>query len=65
MIRTTRDGAGASSFDVRRRRGVWQVVRDGAFYGDYPVRQSAIDAVQAAARLPPGRPAPAQIPHLR
>src|SRR5205085_8354179 len=52
LSRLTQSGGGASTFDVRRRHGVWQVMRDGAFYGDFPVRQSAIDAVRAAARLP-------------
>jgi len=56
-----RDGAGAAGFTVGRRRGVWRVDRDGAFYGDFPVRQSAMDAARAAARLPLGRPAPAGI----
>ena len=50
--RFARDGAGASALDVRRHHGVWRVTRDGAFYGDYPVKQSAMDAAQSAARLP-------------
>ncbi len=61
MTRPARDGAGASTFNVGRRRGVWRVTRDGAFYGDYPVRQSAMDAAQSAARLPLTRQVPAEI----
>lgn len=52
VTRLARDGGGGLTFDVRRAHGVWQVLRDGVFYGDYPVRQSAIDAANAAARLP-------------
>lgn len=61
MSRPARDGGGASAFEVRRAHGVWQVVRDGAFYGDFPVRQSAMDAAKAAALLPLTRATPARI----
>jgi hypothetical protein len=61
MHSTARDGGGASAFVVGRRRGVWQVVRDGVFYGDFPVRQSAMNAAQVAARLPLDRATPAEI----
>lgn len=55
------EGGGASTFTVGMRHGVWQVTRDGVFYGDYPVRQSAVDAAQRAAQLPPTRTRPAEI----
>ncbi len=55
MTWTPQDGGGASIFAVSRRHGVWQVLRDGVFYGDFPVRQSAMDAVQRASLLPPTR----------
>ena len=61
MSRPGRDGAGALVITVGRAHGVWQVARDGVFYGDYPVRQSAIDAARAAARLPLTRASPAEI----
>ena len=61
MIGLARDGASAMAFEVGLRRGVWRVLRDGAFYGDYPVRQSAMDAAAAAARLPLGRDPHAEI----
>jgi hypothetical protein len=35
---------------VRRRAGVWELTKDGVFYGDYCEQQSAFDAVNAAAR---------------
>ena len=52
MRRLVRDGAGALVINVGRAHGVWQVTRDGVFYGDYPVRESAMEAASAAARLP-------------
>jgi len=56
-----RDGAGAATFRVGSWRGVWRVSRDGAFYGDFPLRQSAMEAATAAARLPLTRLTPAEI----
>ncbi len=61
MSPLSRDGRGASVFEIGRSHGVWRVTRDRAFYGDYPVRQSAVDAAEAAARLPLGRASPADI----
>lgn len=61
MIRITGQGGGASQFTIGRHHGVWRVTRDGAFYGDFPVRQSAVDAAKSAAHLPPTRIRPAEI----
>lgn len=61
MSRPGRDGAGASVFEVKLRHGVWQVIRDGAFYGHYRARKPALEAAMAAARLPPTRLKPAEV----
>ena len=53
--------AGAATFNVRRQRGVWLVIRDGAFYRDYPVRESALTAARTAASLPLTRSVAAEI----
>jgi hypothetical protein len=37
-------------FGVKLRGGVWQVTRDGRFYGHYMTDQPAFDAAEAAAR---------------
>ncbi len=61
MIRITGQGGGASQFTIGPHRGVWRVTRDGAFYGDFPVRQSAVDAAQSAMLLPATRIRPAEL----
>ena len=61
MTRTSWQGDGASTFTVGLWRGVWRVTCDDVFYGDFPVRQSAMDAAQTAARLPATRAEPAEI----
>jgi hypothetical protein len=37
-------------FGVKLRGGIWQVTRDGRFYGHYMAGQPAFDAAEAAAR---------------
>lgn len=37
-------------FRVSSHAGIWCVIRDGAFFGDYRSKADAIDAAQAAAR---------------
>ena len=37
-------------FGVELRSGIWQVTRDGHFYGHYMAGQPAFDAAEAAAR---------------
>jgi hypothetical protein len=39
-------------FEVAHRRGIWEVTKDGRFYGHYHSQQPAFDAVEAA-RTPP------------
>jgi hypothetical protein len=36
----------ATLFEVAHRRGIWEVTKDGRFYGHYHSQQSAFDAVQ-------------------
>jgi hypothetical protein len=36
-------------FEVARRGGIWEVTKDGRFYGHYHSQQPAFDAVEAAA----------------
>ena len=48
---------------VSKQHGMWQVIRDGAFYGHYRDRQPAIDAARAAALLPSTRSSPVQCSH--
>ena len=45
-------GRGPSShlFRVSSHAGIWCVIRDGAFFGDYHTKADAIDAAHAAAR---------------
>ena len=40
----------ATLFRVMLRRGIWQVTKDGRFYGHYMANQPAFDAAQAAAQ---------------
>jgi hypothetical protein len=35
--------------EVAHRRGIWEVTKDGRFYGHYHSQQPAFDAVEAAA----------------
>jgi hypothetical protein len=37
-------------FEVAHRRGIWEVTKDGRFYGHYHSPQAAFDAVQGAAQ---------------
>ncbi len=39
----------ATLFEVANRRGIWEVTKDGRFYGHYHSQQPAFDAVEAAA----------------
>jgi hypothetical protein len=41
-------------FEVAHRGGIWEVTKDGRFYGHYHSQQPAFDAVEAA-RTPPWR----------
>lgn len=41
-------GPGPTAIDVTPRAGLWQVTRDGSFYGDYLDRSRAQGAVEAA-----------------
>jgi hypothetical protein len=41
-------------FEVAHRRGIWEVTKDGRFYGHYHSQQPAFDAVEAA-HTPPWR----------
>ena len=43
------EGRPATVFRVILRGGVWQVTKDGSFYGHYMADQPAFDAAQAAA----------------
>ncbi|HEY2750324.1 hypothetical protein [Phenylobacterium sp.] len=36
-------------FEVAHRRGIWEVTKDGRFYGHYHSQQPAFDTVEAAA----------------
>jgi hypothetical protein len=36
-------------FEVAHRGGIWEVTKDGRFYGHYHSQQPAFDAVEAAA----------------
>jgi len=40
----------ATLFRVRLRGGIWQVTKDGRFYGHYMADQPAFEAAEAAAR---------------
>jgi hypothetical protein len=46
------DGRGPSThlFRVSSHAGIWCVIRNGAFFADYPSKADAIDAAHAAAR---------------
>ncbi len=48
-------------FEVGLRNGIWQVVRDGVFFGHYRGRGAAVAAAQDAARLPLSRTTAAQV----
>ncbi len=61
MSRPGSDGGGGALFEVGLWRGVWQVNRDGVFFGHYRGRGAALAAAQDAARLPPLRASMAQI----
>lgn len=37
-------------FELRRRSGIWQVTKDGRFYGDFLSEMEALDSAQAAVR---------------
>lgn len=37
-----------TAIEVRRRSGIWEVTRDGAFFGQFHQRQPAVDAAAAA-----------------
>ena len=43
------DGRAVTRLEVRRRVGVWEVTRDGRFYGHYHEDQPAFEAAEAAA----------------
>jgi hypothetical protein len=55
------DGGGAAVFEVALRNGIWQVARDGEFFGHYRGRGAAVAAAQDAARLPLSRATAAQV----
>ena len=55
------DDDGAWFIRVSKQHGVWQVIRDGAFYGHYRDRQPAVDAARAAALKPSSRGRPAEV----
>ena len=42
-------GCAITRFEVKRRVGIWEVTRDGHFYGHYQEAQPAFDAAEAAA----------------
>jgi hypothetical protein len=46
----SRRSDGVTRFKVRQRMGVWEVTRDGRFYGDYFAKDHAVDAATVAAR---------------
>lgn len=46
----SRRSDGVTRFQVRQRMGVWEVTRDGRFYGDYFAKDHAVDAATVAAR---------------
>ena len=48
-------GDGGAIFEVGLRNGVWQVTRDGVFFGHYRGRGSAIQAAKDAAGRPSSR----------
>jgi hypothetical protein len=37
-------------FELRHRSGIWEVTRDGRFYGDFLSERQALDSAQAAVR---------------
>jgi hypothetical protein len=39
----------ATLFEIAHRGGIWEVTKDGRFYGHYLSQQPAFDAVEAAA----------------
>jgi hypothetical protein len=39
----------ATLFEIAHRSGIWEVTKDGRFYGHYHSQQPAFDAVEAAA----------------
>jgi hypothetical protein len=44
------DSRALTLFGVKLRGGIWQVTRDGHFYGHYMTGQPAFEAAEAAAR---------------
>jgi hypothetical protein len=48
-------------FEVARRGGIWEVTKDGRFYGHYHSQQPAFDAVEAAAHAAVARRGSADI----
>jgi hypothetical protein len=51
----------SQTFRVTLRTGVWNVSRDGVFFGDYMTRGNAIRAAYAGARIEEGRGRLAQV----
>jgi hypothetical protein len=49
MTNEIRDNSASTLFEVAHRRGLWEVTRDGRFYGHYFSRQSSFDAIESAA----------------
>jgi hypothetical protein len=43
-------GRPAVAFELRHRSGIWEVKRDGSFYGDFLSEREALDSAQAAVR---------------
>jgi hypothetical protein len=41
--------AGRTLFQLNQRAGIWEITKDGNFYGHYHSQQPAFDAVEAAA----------------
>ena len=52
---------GGAIYEVGRLNGVWQVNRDGVFFGHYRGRGAAILAAKAAARLAGLQPGVARV----
>jgi hypothetical protein len=49
------------TFRTRQNKGVWQVSRDGLFYGDYESQAQALAAACFGARAMEARGAPARV----
>ncbi len=55
------DDGGGALYEVGLQNGVWQVTRDGVFFGHYRGRGAAIHAARDAARLSASRTTAAKV----